>query len=67
MQFEEAAGTDYVRFAYRAPYRLARRLVRFAIDGLHSNEDYKEATAMLREWAQVCSAEGGRDIKKHAK
>ena len=67
MQFEEAAGTNYVRFAYGAPYRLARRLVRFAIDGLRSNEDYKEATAMLREWAQVCSAEEGQDIKKHAK
>jgi hypothetical protein len=55
MQFEEAAGTDYVRFAYGAPYRLARRLVRFALDGVRSNEDYKEAKAMLSEWAYVCS------------
>jgi len=53
MQFEEAARADYVRLAYGAPYRLARRLVRFAIEGVRSNEDYKEARAMLREWAQV--------------
>lgn len=52
-QFEEAAGRDYVRFAYGAPYRLARRLVRFAIDGIRSNEDYKEAKAMLQEWAKI--------------
>jgi aminoglycoside phosphotransferase (APT) family kinase protein len=56
--FEEAAGTDYVRFAYGASYRLARRLVRFAIDGVRSNEDYKEAQVMLQEWAEVFAPAG---------
>ncbi|KAM0430434.1 hypothetical protein ACHAPT_005780 [Fusarium lateritium] len=48
--FEEAAGQDYVRFAYEPAYRLGRRLVRFATDGLRSNEDFKESEAMLEEW-----------------
>lgn len=54
-EFEVAAGSDYVRLAYGAPYRLARRLVLFAIHGIRSNEDYKEAKAMLQEWAEVRS------------
>ena len=51
--FEEAAGPEYVRYAYPSAYRLARRLVRFAIDGMHSNEQYKEANAMLKEWTEL--------------
>ncbi|KAL8346174.1 hypothetical protein RB598_000194 [Gaeumannomyces tritici] len=54
-EFEVAAGPDYVRLAYGAPYRLARRLVLFAMHGIQSNEDYKEAKAMLQEWAEVRS------------
>ncbi|KAI2631934.1 hypothetical protein GGR54DRAFT_7047 [Hypoxylon sp. NC1633] len=51
--FEEAAGPDYLRFSYAPAYRLARKLVRFAIDGLHSNEDYCEAELMLEEWEAI--------------
>lgn len=54
-EFEVAAGSDYVRLAYGAPYRLARRLVLFATHGIQSNEDYKEAKAVLQEWAEVRS------------
>lgn len=51
--FETAAGPQYVRCAYHAAYRLARRLVRFAIDGIWSNEDLKEAESMLEEWQSI--------------
>ncbi|KAF3009714.1 hypothetical protein E8E13_008944 [Curvularia kusanoi] len=56
--FEEAAGADFVRYAYPSAYRLARRLVRFAIDGMNSNEHIKEANTMLEEWDKV------RDMSK---
>ncbi|KAF2763248.1 hypothetical protein EJ05DRAFT_506863 [Pseudovirgaria hyperparasitica] len=56
--FEEAAGPEYVRYAYPPPYRLARRLVRFAIEGFSPNDNnmrfshfYQEAEAMMAEWA----------------
>ncbi|KAF7553337.1 hypothetical protein G7Z17_g3722 [Cylindrodendrum hubeiense] len=54
--FEEAAGHDYVRFAYESAYRLARRLVRFAIDGIPSSEDFEEAETMLQEWEDIYQA-----------
>ncbi|KAL5323622.1 hypothetical protein ACEPPN_008161 [Leptodophora sp. 'Broadleaf-Isolate-01'] len=47
--FEDAAGETYARFAYAAQYRLGRRLVRFAIDGLRSNEDFVNADLYLQE------------------
>ncbi|KAI1476564.1 kinase-like domain-containing protein [Daldinia eschscholtzii] len=51
--FEEAAGPGYVRFAYKPAYRLARQLIRFAVQGLCSNEDYNEARKMLQEWKEL--------------
>lgn len=48
--FEEAAGADYVRFAYETPYRLARQLVHYAIHDIKTKEDVDEAKAMLQEW-----------------
>lgn len=48
--FEAAAGRHYVQYAYPPGYRLARRLVRFAIHGIRSSEDEQEAEAMLEEW-----------------
>ncbi|KAI1646764.1 kinase-like domain-containing protein [Daldinia loculata] len=52
--FEIAAGKDYRRFAYHPAYRLARRLVRFAIeDGVQSNEDWRDAEEMLEEWKTI--------------
>ena len=51
--FEAAAGPTYSRFAYGAQFRLARRLLRFAIDGLQSNEDLTSAVLLLDEWGRV--------------
>lgn len=50
--FEDAAGPKYLRFAYCSAYRLARRLVRFAIDGIRSSEDIHEAMGMQQEWSE---------------
>ncbi|KAK6954574.1 hypothetical protein Daesc_004541 [Daldinia eschscholtzii] len=52
--FEKAAGGKYMRFAYEPAYRLARRLLRFAIDGeIRSNQDLTEAEEMLKEWETI--------------
>ncbi|KAI2617287.1 hypothetical protein GGS26DRAFT_603219 [Hypomontagnella submonticulosa] len=52
-KFEEAAGPDYMRFAYNPVYSLARRLVLFIVDGLRSNETLREADAMFSEWDKI--------------
>ncbi|KAI1447510.1 hypothetical protein F5Y02DRAFT_424590 [Annulohypoxylon stygium] len=51
--FEEAAGPEYARFAYAPAYRLARRLVRFVIEDIQSNEDYQEAEQIIEEWKEM--------------
>ncbi|KAI1193311.1 hypothetical protein F5X97DRAFT_336852 [Nemania serpens] len=51
--FEEAAGLEFEQFAYQPAFRLARQLFHFALNGVHSNEEFKEATAMLQEWQSV--------------
>ncbi|KAI1781120.1 hypothetical protein F4818DRAFT_28661 [Hypoxylon cercidicola] len=51
--FEESAGPDYLRFAYAPSYRLARQLVRLAIEGIRSREALKEAREMLVEWSAI--------------
>ncbi|KAI0857480.1 hypothetical protein F4860DRAFT_356866 [Xylaria cubensis] len=51
--FEDAAGPDYLRFAYQPAYRLARQLVSLMINGLRSNEDFYGADAMLKEWKVI--------------
>lgn len=51
--FESAAGPFYHRFAYGAQYRLSRTLIRFAIDGLQSNEDLIGAKLLLSDWNKV--------------
>ncbi|KAK5092056.1 hypothetical protein LTR70_009075 [Exophiala xenobiotica] len=53
--FEIAAGRSYMRFAYDPAYRLARRLVHFALFGIHSAEQEEEAEEMLKEWSEVKS------------
>jgi len=50
--FEEAAGPIYTQFAYRAGYRLARKLIRWIIDGVHSNEYDREVDRFHEEWAR---------------
>ncbi|KAL4796819.1 hypothetical protein BDV19DRAFT_360501 [Aspergillus venezuelensis] len=51
--FEEAAGPTFRRFAYGAQHRLARKLFKFALDGLQTNEDMTDAESLLSEWAQA--------------
>lgn len=51
--FEAAAGPLYIQYAYHPAYRLARRLVRFAIYGIRSNGDDQAAKAMLEEWHRL--------------
>lgn len=51
--FEAAAGPQFIKWAYNPAYRLARRLVRFAIHGIRSSEDVQEAEAMLQEWQSL--------------
>lgn len=53
--FETAAGQSYMRYAYDPAYRLARRLVNFALFGIHSAEQEEEAEQMLKEWSEVKS------------
>jgi aminoglycoside phosphotransferase (APT) family kinase protein len=63
--FEEAAGQEYVGFAYKPVYRLARRLVRFAIDGIQSNESLREAKVMLQEWETIPEP-GKHESRRHS-
>ncbi|KAI5926869.1 hypothetical protein F4810DRAFT_653870 [Camillea tinctor] len=51
--FEEAAGPEYMRFAYRPEYRFARRLLTFALDGMSSTDGILEAGKMLKEWRKL--------------
>lgn len=51
--FEDDAGPDYLRLAYPPQYRLLRKLTRFALDSSMSNEDIRDAEAMLSEWATL--------------
>jgi aminoglycoside phosphotransferase (APT) family kinase protein len=60
--FETAAGEEWVRLAYPAAYRLGRRLCRFAIDGVRSNEDFREAKDMLEEWKDIHSIGENRKL-----
>ncbi|KAH3951810.1 hypothetical protein HBI56_084060 [Parastagonospora nodorum] len=51
--FEQAAGPEFIRYAYPSAYRLARRLVQFAMDGITFSQDFRDADAMLEEWAEL--------------
>lgn len=45
--YEEAAGPEYMRFAYGKPYRLGRKLVKFVIGGIPGSIEYYKSDAML--------------------
>jgi len=51
--FEDAVGPDFLEFAYRREYRLARKLFLFAMDGMSSCDAHREADELLEEWAAV--------------
>lgn len=66
--FEQAAGPAYRRFAYGAQYRLARKLMQLAIDGLQSDEDLIAAEVLLAEWIEVRgSLKLGNELTLHLK
>lgn len=48
--FEIAAGPVYMRFAYETPYRLARRLMTFAIETRDSAYEVRDTIVMCEEW-----------------
>ncbi|KAK0660071.1 hypothetical protein QBC41DRAFT_384136 [Cercophora samala] len=54
--FEEAAGEEYVRFAYDPVYRLARRLFQFGIKGIHGNVAHDESEKLLEYWRTLNDA-----------
>lgn len=60
--FEAAAGPLYVKLAYPPAYRLARRLVRFAIDGMRSNGSWEESEDMLDEWRSLVQKDTLRGV-----
>ncbi|KAJ5115669.1 hypothetical protein N7456_000017 [Penicillium angulare] len=51
--FENAAGSIYLRYAYGAQYRIARTLLRFAIDGIQVAEDFGRIEVLQAEWDKI--------------
>lgn len=54
--FGQAAGPLYVRYAYPSAYRLARRLMRFAINGVYCTKDMEDSAEMLQERSELRSS-----------
>jgi aminoglycoside phosphotransferase (APT) family kinase protein len=51
--FEEAAGEEYLKYAYTPEYRIARNICRLAITGFHSNDEYEQAEKVIKEWNEM--------------
>ena len=51
--FEQAVGDEWLKYAYKPGYRIARKLCEFAVDGLHSSWKMDEANTMIAEWADM--------------
>ena len=52
--FEETVGEDFLFYAYKPEYRLARKLFHFAQSGISSTTEDEEAEELLKEWAELC-------------
>ncbi|KAK4695285.1 hypothetical protein P7C71_g2438, partial [Lecanoromycetidae sp. Uapishka_2] len=50
--FEKTVGEDFVHYAYKTQYRLARRLFHFAVNGMHENKDIMDADKLFEEWSE---------------
>lgn len=50
--YEESVGKEFLKYCYGPHNRMARTLVRLALRGIHSNEEFKDADAYLEEWDQ---------------
>ncbi|CAD6573256.1 MAG: hypothetical protein ASARMPREDX12_005923 [Alectoria sarmentosa] len=55
--FEETVGNDFLRYAYRPQFRLARKLFKIACHGNRSNESWKKIEEFLDEWDAFYKAE----------
>jgi hypothetical protein len=51
--FENAVGQVWCAYAYKTEYRLARDIVRLAINGFRSNDDYDVAARVVKEWDEL--------------
>ena len=51
--WEEAVGSDFLRYAYKTEYRLARRLFKWALEGIHSTWEMDAADTFLDDWATI--------------
>ncbi|KAK3314202.1 hypothetical protein B0H66DRAFT_630683 [Apodospora peruviana] len=64
--FDDAAGPEYVRFAYNPVYRLARALIVAVLDGMDGNEPFQRAMRMVAEWSkrkqEIAAAEDPMDL-----
>ncbi|KAK0654013.1 hypothetical protein QBC41DRAFT_386787 [Cercophora samala] len=48
--FEDAAGEEYLRFAYDPTYRLARQLFRYGMKGIYTSWDFRDGNKLLGFW-----------------
>ena len=49
--FEDAVGEKFLHFAYPPQYRIARRLFKFAQDGMNASWHIQDADRLISEWA----------------
>ncbi|EON68588.1 hypothetical protein W97_07846 [Coniosporium apollinis CBS 100218] len=60
--FEKVVGKDYLRYAYKPEYRLARKLCDFAIHGMESRQE--EVHEMLTGWEVLRRVKLREDMKR---
>ncbi len=51
--FEEAAGPEYLRYAYQPAYRLLRKMFGYAMRGINATWIAREADELIDEWATM--------------
>ena len=51
--FEQEVGREFLSYAYRPEYRIARKMFDFALQGLHSSWKMEEANKMIEDWAKL--------------
>ncbi|KAK0624538.1 hypothetical protein B0T17DRAFT_507617 [Bombardia bombarda] len=61
--FEEAAGPEYLRFAYDPVYRVARALLLLIMNGITDSRHARKAQKLFREWPKIRDA-GRKDVYK---
>ncbi|KAL9012294.1 MAG: hypothetical protein Q9173_002934 [Seirophora scorigena] len=51
--FEDIVGPQFIKYAYEPEYRLARKLFDLAVDGLISDEHFREMEEIFEEWPRL--------------